>query len=346
MKKGTSPSLVGPMAPNPLYDLKAMGVEPGRGDGLDNMVWIPGGTFTMGSDTAGYPEEGPAHLVSVDGFWMDAHPVTVEGFRSFVDATGYVTVAERAIDPVEYPQLDPSVLRPGSMVFTPPRGPVDLTSFLNWWRYVPGADWAHPAGPDSDVDERALHPVVHVAWDDVAAYAMWAGKEIPTEAEWERAARGGIDGAVYAWGDEFEPSGMVMANTWSGEFPWENLKPESERGTTPVGVYPSNPYGLVDMIGNVWEWTSDFYRVGHDVTSRGSCCASDNPRIDTLDGSYDDNEPGGAHVPRRVVKGGSYLCAANYCQRYRPSARQAQQVESSMSHLGFRCIRRPKPVGP
>ena len=299
----------------------------------------------MGSDSAEYPEEGPTRQVSVEGFWIDVSPVTTREFARFVEETGYVTVAEREIDPSEYPQLDPSILRPGSMVFKAPAGGrVDLSRFVNWWTYVPGASWARPEGPDTDVDDRTSHPVTHVAWDDVIAYSTWAGKQIPTEAEWERAARGGLDGATYAWGDELEPGGRVMANTWAGEFPLQNLKADAERGTSPVGTYPANGYGLFDMIGNVWEWTSDFYRPRHDAVTASPCCASVNPRSDDPSDSYDADEPGEAHVPRRVVKGGSYLCAPNYCQRYRPAARQGQQVESAMSHLGFRCILRPRPT--
>lgn len=306
----------------------------------DGMTWVPGGTFRMGSDLAEYPEEGPPHLVTVDGFWMDVTPVTVAAFADFVAATGYLTVAQRPLDPRQYPGLPAEVLVPGSMVFRPADGPVDLTDMLNWWRYVPGADWAHPEGPGSTVAGRGDHPVVHLCWDDIAAYAAWAGKDLPTEAEWERAARGGLDGARYAWGDEFAPGGRLMANTWIGEFPWQNLKPPEIRRTTPVGSFPANGFGLSDITGNVWEWTRDFYRTRHEPAAH-ACCAVTNPRVDDAAASFGANEQGGAHVPRRVVKGGSHLCAPNYCERYRPAARQAQQVESSMSHLGFRCVIRP-----
>jgi sulfatase modifying factor 1 len=308
--------------------------------GPDAMTWVPGGTFRMGSDLADYPEEGPPHLVNVDGFWMDATPVTVAAYAAFAADTGYVTVAQRPLDPRQYPRLPAEVLVPGSMVFHPPDGPVDLTDMLNWWRYVPGADWAHPEGPGSSVANRGDHPVVHVCWEDVTAYAEWAGKDLPTEAEWERAARGGLEEARYAWGDEFAPDGRIMANTWIGEFPWQNLKPPEIRRTTPVGSFPATGFGLSDITGNVWEWTRDFYRGRHEPAAH-PCCAVTNPRLDDAAHSYAAYEHGGAHVPRRVVKGGSHLCAPNYCERYRPAARQAQQLESSMSHLGFRCVIRP-----
>ncbi len=302
-----------------------------------DMVWVPAGTFLMGSDLADYPEEGPQHEATVDGFWMDETPVTVAQFRRFVKATGYVTVAQRPMDPAAYPDLDRALLVPGSSVFHPSRGPVDLTNMLSWWRYLPGADWAHPYGPDSVAEQP--HPVVHVCWEDVCAYARWAGKQLPTEAEWERAARGELTGARYVWGDEFAPKGRPLANTWIGEFPWQNLKPTGKQRTTPVRSYPPNGFGLYDVAGNVWEWTSDFYRAQH--AARHACCGVPvNPQVDVAEGSHDESEPGGAHVPRRVIKGGSHLCAENYCQRYRPASRQAQQVESPMSHLGFRCIQR------
>jgi formylglycine-generating enzyme required for sulfatase activity len=341
------------------------------------MTWIPGGTFLMGSTLERYPEEHPRHPVTVDGFWADITPVTVAQFTRFVRATGYVTVAERPLDPADYPDLDPASLAPGSLVFTPSAGPVDLSDWRNWWRYVPGASWQHPEGPRSSVTGRELHPVTHVAWEDVAAYATWTGKQLPTEAEWEFAARGGLDGAVYAWGDEFAPAGKRRANTWLGEFPWQNLKPAGRQRTSPVRSYPPNGYGLYDVTGNVWEWTSDFYRPSHQVDPSGgdgdgdgdgvrrddmdpigdcgddgsglhACCgpagravALANPSIQGPEGSYDPDEPGGAHIPRRVIKGGSHLCAENYCQRYRPAGRQAQQLDSGMSHIGFRCIVRP-----
>ena len=314
----------------------AAAAAPARG-----MTRVPGGTFWMGSDLPGYPEEGPPHQVSVDGFWVDENPVTVTQFRRFVKATGYVTVAERPLDPARYPGADPALLVPDSLVFAPTRGPADLSDWKTWWRYVPGADWAHPEGPWSGIAGRELRPVTHVCWEDVAAYAAWAGKQLPTEAEWEYAARGGLDGALYAWGDQLAPMGRQLANYWIGEFPWQNLKPAAGQRTTAVRSYPPNGYGLYDVTGNVWEWTADFYRADHTAATLHACCGPPaNPRVTGAGGSYDTREPGAARIPRRVIKGGSHLCAQNYCQRYRPAARQAQPVESGMSHLGFRCITR------
>jgi sulfatase modifying factor 1 len=299
-----------------------------------NMVWVPGGTFSMGSDFEQYPEEGPIRPVTVDGFWMDATPVTVGQFRRFVKATGYETTAERPWNPEDYGDLGVAALPPGSLVFFPTDRPVDLTDLTNWWRYVAGANWAHPEGPTTNTSGREYHPVVHVTWEDVVAYAAWAGKSLPTEAEWERAARGGLEGATYTWGEEFSPKGRPMANIWVGEFPWQNLKPPALQRTSPVRSFPNNGYGLHDMAGNVWEWTSDFFQPRHTVEGEHSCCTIDNPRVESASESYDAGVP----VARRVLKGGSHLCSLSYCQRYRPAARQAQMVDSSMSHVGFRCI--------
>jgi len=308
---------------------------------LGNMTWIPGGTFRMGSADF-YPEERPVHRVGVDGFWMDTRPVTVAEFRRFVKATGYVTVAQRPLDPADYPDADPALLVPGSLVFQPTDGPVDLRDYRNWWAYVPGADWRHPGGPGSDLRGRERHPVTHVAYEDAEAYAAWAGKELPTEAEWEYAARGGLDGAVYAWGDEFAPGGQMMANTWQGQFPWQNLLADGFEGTSPVGSFPANGYGLYDMTGNVWEWTCDYFTPRHAAPAAGGCCAPHNPRVSSPPAGVMIAGPG-SHLPRKVIKGGSHLCAPSYCLRYRPAARQSETTDTATGHLGFRCvIRGPK----
>jgi sulfatase modifying factor 1 len=306
----------------------------------DGMAWIPGRTFRMGSESF-YPEERRVHEVAVDGFWMDEHPVTAAQFRRFVRATGYVTVAERPLDQEEYPDADAELLVPGSLVFTKTSGPVDLDDYRNWWEYRPGAYWKRPGGLGTTINGRDRHPVVHVAWEDVEAYAAWTGKELPSEAEWEFAARGGLEGAAFAWGDEHFPDGKPMANTWQGEFPWQNLKADGYEGTSPVGSFPPNGYGLFDMTGNVWEWTSDFFTQGHSADPESPCCVPLNPRVTSPDGSHAAAGEPGERIPRKVIKGGSHLCAPNYCLRYRPAARQAQMVETSMAHLGFRCIVRP-----
>jgi sulfatase modifying factor 1 len=300
------------------------------------MAWVPGGTFAMGADGF-YPEEQPVQRVTVDGFWMDEHPVTVAEFRRFVKATGYVTVAERPLDPEQYPGAHPDLLVPGSLVFRRPRGPVDFRDYRNWWTYVRGACWHRPEGPGSDTYSRARHPVVHVTYEDADAYATWVGKTLPSEAEWEFAARGGLDGATYAWGDEFAPDGQMMANTWQGEFPSENLCLDGHYGTSPIRTFPPNRYGLCDVTGNVWEWTSDYYTARHPNTPDKPCCAPRNPRVTSAENSYNTDQPD-AHIPRRVVKGGSHLCAPNYCLRYRPAARQPQAIDTSTGHIGFRCI--------
>ena len=316
----------------------APGPAPARG-----MNWVPGGTFLMGSEDF-YPEERPVHEVTVDGFWMDEHQVTVREYRRFVKATGHLTVAERAPDAASYPDADPDLLVPGSLVFRKTRGPVPLNDYTNWWFWTPGAQWRHPEGPGSTVGGREYHPVTHVAYEDVEAYANWAGKTLPTEAEWEFAARGGLDGATYAWGDEFAPRGRMMANTWQGEFPWQNLNLDRYEGTSPVGTFPANGYGLFDMTGNAWEWTTDYYAPQHEVPETDACCGPPGPRLNPQmtvpDQSYNVGQPG-EQFPRRVVKGGSHLCAPNYCHRYRPAARQAQAIDTSMAHLSFRCIIRP-----
>lgn len=303
------------------------------------MVWIPGGTFLMGAEDF-YPEESPIHTVSVDGFWMDQHAVTNEQFARFVEETGFVTVAERNLNPDDFPGAPPENLVPGALVFRKREGPVDLANYIHWWEWVPGACWNHPLGPQSSVKGIEQHPAVHVAYEDAEAYAAWAGKELPTEAEWERAARGGLEGKKFTWGDEHFPDGKAMANSWQGEFPWQNLLVDGFEGTSPVGSFPPNGYGLFDMAGNVWEWTSDWFVNSHKDEASPSCCGpAHNPRIGAKEKSYDPRQPN-FPIPRKVVKGGSHLCAPNYCLRYRPAARQPQMIDSGMSHVGFRCIDR------
>jgi formylglycine-generating enzyme required for sulfatase activity len=291
------------------------------------MVRVPAGGFLMGSRDF-YPEERPLREVEVGGFWMDEHPVTNAEFRRFVKFTGHVTVAERPPDPADFPGADPAVLVPGSQVFTPTSGPVPLDAWTRWWRWIPGADWRHPLGPDSTLDGRDRHPVVHIGYEDALAYARWSGKDLATEAEWEYAARGGLDGVTYSWGDEFMPRGKVMANTWHGRFPWENLRPHGFDRTSPVGRFPPNGYGLYDVAGNVWEWTRSAWTTTHTqpTDSTPTCCGPGHQNVREED--------------RRVIKGGSHLCAPSYCHRYRPAARQGHAVRSSTSHLGFRCVLR------
>jgi formylglycine-generating enzyme len=301
-----------------------------------DMVWVPGGTFRMGSDRH-YPEERPAHSVSVDGFWMDRYPVTNDRFTRFVESTEHVTFAEIAPNAADYPGALPEMLYAGSLVFVKPKGPVDRSQIANWWQFMLGADWRHPQGPASGLQQRGDHPVVHVAFSDAAAFAKWEGKDLPTEAEWEFAARGGLDGAPYAWGDEFLPGGAHMANTWQGEFPWSNSNADGYEGTSPVNAFPPNGYGLYDMIGNVWEWTTDWYEPKHPAEALKACCTPHNPRGGREDASYDPSQPQ-IRIPRKVLKGGSHLCAPNYCRRYRPAARFPEPVDTSTCHLGFRCI--------
>jgi formylglycine-generating enzyme required for sulfatase activity len=292
--------------------------------GDDGLVYVPAQTATLGSD-AHYVEEGPTREVTVDGFWMQPHQVTNAQFTEFVEATGYLTVAERRPDPADYPDAPPENLQPGSMVFHRTPGPVDLRHLDQWWTWTPGACWDHPRGPRSSLRGREHHPVVHVAFEDAAAYANWAELELPTEAQWEVAARGGLRAATYVWGDEPERADQRLANYWHGEFPY---LPDTGYGqASPVGSFPANVYGLYDMAGNVWEWTTDWWA---DDRAIESCCAAD---------SYDSNQPQ-FQIGRKVIKGGSFLCADSYCLRYRPAARRPQMVDTGMSHIGFRCIKR------
>ncbi len=292
----------------------------------------------MGSDT-GYPEEAPAHPVVVDPFWIDVHAVTNRDFAGFVAATGHVTVAEKVPDAADYPGARPDLLFAGSLVFRKTRGPVDLGDWSQWWELRPGADWRHPYGPQSGLDGLDTHPVVHIAHADALAYADWAGKALPTEAEFEYAARGGLEGATYAWGAVFRPGGKHMANTWQGKFPHQNLREDGWETTAPVGSYPPNGHGLYDMIGNVWEWTQDWYQPRHDPDPARPCCAPQNPRRNPSGPAVASMDPA-APIPQKVLKGGSFLCAPSYCQRYRPAARHAESVDTSTCHIGFRCVRR------
>jgi formylglycine-generating enzyme required for sulfatase activity len=304
----------------------------------DGMCWIPGGLFSMGSDRH-YPEEAPVHRVTVDGFHLDRTPVTNAQFRRFVEATGHVTFAEIPPDPAQYPGALPHMLKAGSLVFSPPDRPVDLRDWGQWWRFGFGADWRHPYGPESSIDGLDDHPVVHVVYQDAEAYAVWAGKELPTEAEWEFAARGGLDGAEFAWGADYMPGGKPMANTWHGAFPHQKDDVHPFRRTSPVGSFPPNGYGPLDMIGNVWEWTIDWFRPKHAADPVKACCIPSNPRGGSREASIDPNQPE-IPIPRKVLKGGSHLCAPNYCRRYRPAARHAQPIDTSTSHIGFRCVLR------
>ncbi len=309
------------------------------------MVAIPGGTARVGCERF-YPEEGPVREVAVDPFYVDARLITVKQFSRFVRETGYVTVAEIAPDPKEYPDADPALLVPGSLVFQPSPGPIPLHDASAWWAWVPGAQWRHPRGPGSDVRQRGDHPVTHVAFEDASAYAEWAGKRLPSEAEWEVAARGGLDSKVFAWGDDERPGGTLMANHWQGAFPWRNEGAKGWRGTSPVASFPPNGFGLYDVTGNVWEWTTDFFAPhgagtpGAEAEAKSCCGPPRNPRMTSPDASYDFGNPG-AHIPRRVLKGGSHLCAPEYCFRYRPAARHPEAIDTSTSHIGFRCFADP-----
>jgi sulfatase modifying factor 1 len=309
------------------------------------MRWIPGGEFFMGSDaTDAWPHEGPPHRVRVHGFWMDETEVTNAQFRAFVEATGYVTTAEKKPNWEEIKkQVPPGTPKPpddqlvaASMVFSPPAGPVPLDDFTAWWAWVPGADWRHPEGPGSSLEGKDDHPVVQVSWDDAVAYAQWAGKRLPTEADWEFAARGGLPAKHYVWGDEPVSESRPQANIWQGEFPHRNTKADGFAGAAPVKSFPPNGYGLYDMAGNVWEWCSDWYRPD---TYELQLAASQGGVIDNPQGpekSFDPSEP---FAPKRVQRGGSFLCHATYCSSYRPSARRSTTPDSSMCHLGFRCVK-------
>ena len=300
------------------------------------MVFIPGGTFRMGSDHH-YPEEAPSHHVSVDSFWIDRTPVTNRQFKEFVKEAGYVTTAQVPPDPKDYPGALPHMIYAGSLVFLPPHRVTNLRDWSQWWTFMKGADWRHPYGPKSNINVLDSHPVVHVSFADALAYAKWAGKDLPTEAEWEFAARGGLADEEFAWGNALMPGGVHMANIWQGNFPLQNLSEDGFERTSPVTAFAPNGYGVYDMIGNVWEWTSDWWSGEHEADAPKACCIPRNPRGGPEAASLDLCQPT-IRIPRKVLKGGSHLCAPNYCRRYRPAARHAEPVDTSTSHVGFRCV--------
>jgi len=304
----------------------------------EGMTWIPGGQFWMGTADDHMADARPWHRVYVDGYWMDTTEVANEQFARFVKTTGYVTVAERKPRREDYPQALPDKLVAGSVVFSPPNHPVELDNHFRWWSYVPGANWRHPEGPGSEIKHRMNHPVVHIAYEDALAYCKWTGKRLPTEAEFEFASRGGLDRKRYAWGDEFMPGGKHMANTFQGHFPDSNTGEDGYLGTAPVGSFPANGYGLFDMAGNVWEWTSDWYRADYYTTLAATGEVAINPKGPA--DSFDPSEPG---VRKRVQRGGSFLCTDQYCGRYIAGGRGKGELETGTNHLGFRCVRDASP---
>jgi formylglycine-generating enzyme required for sulfatase activity len=297
---------------------------------VEDMVPLEGGAFHMGSDSF-YPEESPVQLIEVVPFSIDRYAVTNQEFAAFVQATGYATTAEQALNPDDFPGVQLDDLRPGSLAFVPTDGPVDLGDWRQWWRWVPGADWRHPRGPGSSIDTLGRHPVVQVSFRDASAFAAWAGKRLPTEAEWEFAARGGLDGATFAWGEESNGPERLHANTWQGNFPYRNTGAAGWVGTSPVGSFPPNGYGLYEMTGNTWEWTADYWTDRPDRRRSACGCSPDRGALESV-------APGEAS-PRRVLKGGSHLCAPEYCLRYRPAARSPESEDSATTHIGFRCAR-------
>jgi len=333
-----------PKAETPVVNTNIIISEEPLGEAPDGMVWVSGGEFIMGSDDASAAEtEKPAHRVKVAAFWMDEHEVTNAQFRKFVEATGYITIAERPIDweemkkqlPPNTPKPADEVLQPGSLVFTPPNRPVNLQDYSQWWSWVHGADWKHPKGPDSSIEGKENYPVVHIAYEDAVAYSKWAGKRLPTEAEWEFASRGGKKNQAFAWGDELTPENQYLANFFQGDFPYNNTINDGFEASAPIKTFAPNEYGLYDMIGNVWEWSTDFYHINaHAMAAqKGIAICPTGPTE-----SYDPNEP---FAVKRVIKGGSFLCSDQYCSNYRPSARMATSTDSGQEHLGFRCVKDP-----
>lgn len=318
---------------------EAVTIEQKEKIGPKEMIFVPAGTFMMGSEKF-YPEERPRQRATVRHFWIDKFPVTNNEFKKFVDETSYVTVAERGLRTEEFPGIPGEFLAGASMVFKKPSAPGDATDHRKYWHHIKGACWKNPEGPESTIEGRENHPVVHVAFEDVQAYARWIGKELPTEAEWEYAAKGGLEHAEFSWGNTDTQLTKPMANTWQGIFPHENLNIDGFEGTSPVGAFPPNGYGLHDMVGNVWEWTCDDY--GPHVSPPGFSLKKWYAGFDhtarSHNGYHDEKSP--TQIPRKVIKGGSYLCAPNYSLRYRPAARQPQAIDITMSHIGFRCIRR------
>ena len=302
------------------------------GPAPSGMVWVPGGTFWMGCEDCGMPDALPVHLVAIDAFWMDSAPVTNAEFERFVKATGYVTVAERPLRPADFPGVPRDKLVPGSAVFHATSSPVPLDDPLQWWRYTPGANWKHPEGPGSTVLKRSDHPVVHVAFEDAAAYAKWVGKRLPTEAEFEFAARGGLDRHRYPWGNDLTPGGKAAANIWQGQFPVKDRGEDGYLGTSPVTAFAPNGFGLYDMGGNVWQWCADWYRPDAYSSAQAGAVAH-NPQGPA--DSFDPQEPGAA---KRVLRGGSYLCTDQYCARYLVGSRGKGEVASGTSNLGFRLV--------
>lgn len=336
---GASATLLIGFSPTKENSVKPKGTIP------DGMAWIPGGEFSMGSDhrsesLCGLPgvtnDAVPVHRVYVDGFWMDTHEVTNREYQQFVEATGYVTVAELKLTAEEFPTAPPENLIAGSTVFQPTSGPVELDNYLQWWTYVPQADWRHPLGPESSIEGKEDHPVVQVAYEDAEAYAKWAGKRLPTEAEWEFAARGGKEGQLYSWGNEIKPGGKYSANIYQGRFPVEGADTALDgfAGIAPVQQYPANPYGLHDMGGNVWEWVSDWYRHDYYARLHATGMVTRNPK-----GPDDPLDPFEPDQKKRVHRGGSFLCSDLYCTRYMVGTRGKGEVRTASNHLGFRCVK-------